>query len=57
MCSAGAKPVAVLCIGQVEAFYDQPMLGREKWAARADLRALVFDDVWGDPSGVMLPSS
>ena len=54
---AGAKPVAVLCIGQVEAFYDQPMLEREKWAARADLRALVFDDVWGDPSGVMLASS
>lgn len=53
----GAKPVAVLCIGEVAQFYERPMLEQEKWAARADLAALVFDDRWGDPSSVRLPSS
>lgn len=42
----GSQPVAILCLGPVVAFYDQPMLQAEKWARRADLAELVFDDTW-----------
>ncbi|MBP6802316.1 MAG: 5,6-dimethylbenzimidazole synthase, partial [Zoogloea sp.] len=31
---AGARPVAILCIGHVEAFYPRPMLEMEQWAER-----------------------
>jgi 5,6-dimethylbenzimidazole synthase len=43
----GSKPIAVLCLGPVEAFYDQPMLQAEKWAHRAALSDMVFEDRWG----------
>ncbi len=43
----GGKPVAVLCLGPVQAFYEQPMLQAEKWARRAPLAEMVFDDLWG----------
>ena len=43
----GSHPVAILCLGPVEAFYDEPMLQRDKWAARAPLADMVFEDTWG----------
>ena len=43
----GSQPIAILCLGPVDAFYDQPMLQAEKWASRADLTAMVFEDMWG----------
>ena len=43
----GSQPVAVLCLGPVDAFYEQPMLQAEKWASRANLADLVFEDHWG----------
>ncbi|WP_457280509.1 5,6-dimethylbenzimidazole synthase [Polaromonas sp. P5_D5] len=43
----GSKPIAVLCLGPVHAFYDQPMLQAEKWARRAPLADMVFEDSWG----------
>jgi 5,6-dimethylbenzimidazole synthase len=43
----GSKPIAVLCLGPVDAFYDQPMLQAEQWARRAPLAGMVFDDGWG----------
>lgn len=43
----GSKPIAVLCLGPVQAFYDQPMLQAEKWARRAPLVDMVFEDCWG----------
>lgn len=42
----GSKPVAILCIGQVEKFYEKPMLEQEKWATRADLATLVSENIW-----------
>ena len=42
----GSHPVAILCLGPVEAFYDEPMLQRDKWAARASLADMVFEDTW-----------
>ncbi|MDP2035542.1 MAG: 5,6-dimethylbenzimidazole synthase [Polaromonas sp.] len=43
----GSKPVAVLCLGPVEAFYTEPMLQTEKWARRAPLADMIFEDLWG----------
>ena len=43
----GGLPIEILCLGPVDAFYDQPMLQAEKWASRAALEAMVFDDTWG----------
>jgi 5,6-dimethylbenzimidazole synthase len=43
----GAKPVAVICLGHVPAFYPRPMLEQEGWAKRQALEDLVFSDVWG----------
>lgn len=45
----GGLPIAILCLGPVDAFYDQPMLQAEKWANRAALGAMVFEDAWDKP--------
>ena len=42
------KPVAILCIGHVEAFYDKPMLEKENWASRKQLDSVVFENRWPD---------
>ena len=41
-----AMPVAVLCLGHVEAFYDKPMLALEGWAEAQPLSAMVFQNGW-----------
>jgi len=48
----GAEPIALLCLGPVQEFYHEPMLQRERWAQRAPLASLVFDDQWNRPSGL-----
>jgi 5,6-dimethylbenzimidazole synthase len=40
------KPVAILCLGHVEAFYDKPMLEKENWAKRHQLESVVFENQW-----------
>jgi len=47
----GARPVAILCLGHVEAFYDRPMLESEGWAEREDLDRLVGIDRWPSDPG------
>ena len=44
----GAKPVAILCLGHVEAFYPKPMLELEGWGIRQKLQDMVFENVWRD---------
>ncbi len=44
----GGKPIAILCIGHVEAFYEKPMLEMEKWAERQPLESLVYEDGWDE---------
>ena len=44
---AGAKPLAVLCLGPVEAFYPAPMLVLEGWAQARPLSELVYENYWG----------
>ncbi|MCS4286347.1 5,6-dimethylbenzimidazole synthase [Pseudomonas sp. BIGb0278] len=45
---ADAKPVAVLCLGPVEAFYPAPMLALENWAEQQPLSAMLYDNQWGE---------
>jgi 5,6-dimethylbenzimidazole synthase len=45
---SGAKPVAILCIGHVEAFYPRPMLETERWAERKALGECVYENRWGE---------
>lgn len=42
----GSEPVAVLCLGPVEAFYPRPMLEDHRWAHRRPLDDLVSVDRW-----------
>lgn len=51
----GAEPIALLCLGPVHDFYEEPMLQRERWARREPLSALVFDERWGQPSDLFPP--
>jgi len=44
---AGAKPLAVLCLGPVEAFYPAPMLALEGWARPRPLSELLYENYWG----------
>jgi len=43
-----ATPIAVLCVGHVDAFYREPMLIEEHWAERGDLENYVMTDSWDD---------
>jgi len=42
----GSWPIAILCIGHVDEFYDKPMLVSEKWAKARSLDELVFENSW-----------
>ncbi|MFC6672208.1 5,6-dimethylbenzimidazole synthase [Marinobacterium aestuariivivens] len=43
----GSRPVAVLCLGHVDAFYSKPMLQQQGWAEPRPLSELLFTDGWG----------
>jgi len=43
---AGARPVAVLCLGPVDAFYSRPMLEQEHWTEARPLADMLFTDQW-----------
>lgn len=45
---AGAKPLAVLCLGPVEAFYEAPMLVLEGWARERPLSEMLYENHWGE---------
>lgn len=42
----GSRPVAILCLGHVESFYERPMLEQENWDQRRSLAELVFENHW-----------
>ena len=44
---AGAKPLAVLCLGPVNEFYPAPMLALEGWAQPRPLSELLYENSWG----------
>lgn len=47
---AGAKAVAILCLGPVTEFYEKPMLVQEGWATERPLQELLYQDSWGTPA-------
>jgi 5,6-dimethylbenzimidazole synthase len=54
----GSRPVAVLCLGYVPAFYPRPMLEEVDWAHRFDLKSMVRTDYWTDgDDGAHAPKS
>ncbi|MBV1882163.1 MAG: 5,6-dimethylbenzimidazole synthase [Pseudomonadales bacterium] len=44
----GSLPIAILCLGEVDAFYDKPMLVQEKWAEERPLEELISTDFWDE---------
>ena len=44
----GGKPVAILCLGHVEAFYPRPMLEQEGWRQGRPLHEFLFENAWGE---------
>lgn len=45
----GAHPLAILCIGRVEAFYPRPMFEDAGWGQRLPLADILFENRW--PAG------
>ena len=45
-----SKPVAILCIGHVDKFYDRPMLVEEKWTDERPLEEFIFQNYWPEAS-------
>jgi 5,6-dimethylbenzimidazole synthase len=44
----GSRPIALLCVGEVEQFYPAPMLELEKWDSRRPLSEVLFENNWGE---------
>jgi len=42
----GASPIAILCLGHIDAYYQQPMLEQENWRQRQPLEELIFENRW-----------
>jgi 5,6-dimethylbenzimidazole synthase len=51
-----SRPVAVLCLGYVSAFYQSPMLEEANWAHRLDLKDMVRTDYWTDDDAAPAPT-
>lgn len=44
----GSKPVAILCLGHVDAFYPVPMLVQENWTTEQPIQEFVFHNTWNN---------
>ena len=44
-----SHPIAILCLGHVEKFYDKPMLEQQQWAVPKDLKNLLYENTWDTP--------
>jgi len=44
-----SQPIAILCLGHVDKFYDKPMLEQEQWEDRKNLKTLLFENTWDTP--------
>lgn len=45
---AGAKPIAILCLGHVDEFPEQPLLETLGWGSRLPSARYLFENVWPD---------
>ncbi len=46
---AGARPLAILCLGRVERFYPAPLLETLGWDTRRQRAEVLFENRWGEP--------
>jgi 5,6-dimethylbenzimidazole synthase len=53
---AGARPLAILCIGKVPAFYPRPMFEDAGWGKRLPLEDVLFENRWKENAGGTVPS-
>jgi 5,6-dimethylbenzimidazole synthase len=53
----GSRPVAVLCLGYVPAFYSRPMLEEVGWTRGAALETMVTTDYWTEAGEAATPAS
>ena len=53
---AGARPLAILCIGQVAAFYPRPMFEDAGWGKRLPLAEVLFENGWKPGASVTPPA-
>ena len=44
----GARPLGILCIGRVPAFYPRPMFEDAGWGKRLKLDQVLFENTWPD---------
>jgi 5,6-dimethylbenzimidazole synthase len=44
-----SQPIAILCLGHVDKFYDKPMLEEQHWEYRKDLNTLLYENTWNTP--------
>lgn len=47
----GARALAILCIGQVAAFYPRPMFEDANWGRRLPLSDVLFENRWPEGAG------
>lgn len=47
----GAKPLGILCLGRVPAFYPRPMLEADGWGQRLRLSDVLFENGWPTGAG------
>jgi len=40
------RPIAILCIGHVEQFYEKPMLIEKNWAQASEVESFLFENTW-----------
>jgi len=41
-----SRPIAILCIGHVENFYEKPMLIEEKWSEATSIESFIYENSW-----------
>ena len=46
----GSYPAAVLCIGNVDEFYSEPLLKSEGWDSERSLDDILYENSWGQSS-------
>jgi 5,6-dimethylbenzimidazole synthase len=46
---ADSHPLAILCLGHVDKFYEKPMLEEQHWDTRKDLNTLLYENTWNTP--------
>jgi 5,6-dimethylbenzimidazole synthase len=46
----GSRPLAILCLGHVDTFYDKPLLETEHWDSRRPIESIMMENYWSDDS-------